>query len=269
MKLDTYLKSWDLTDPQLIAETETATLYRVEQQKNSLVLKLFKPGHSSESSTQALKAFAGVGSVKLYNAKASAQLLEFINGPSLSAVVKRGEDKLVTKIATSVVEKLHSNKIQMPSKVSRLNDQVSGLAEASKKYPAHEILLSGAKLAKDLTSSSLKEIFLHGDLHHDNIRFDSRSGWLSFDPKGLWGEPTYDVANFFYNPEGEFARVKDSTRIQFMAQTFARSLKVPENRVLQWAFVHGCLSASWQLEDKKDPRPRLEIAKTIQALLGL
>ncbi|WP_373298360.1 aminoglycoside phosphotransferase family protein [Paludibacterium paludis] len=28
---------------------------------------------------------------------------------------------------------------------------------------------------------------LHGDLHHDNVLFDSSHGWLAIDPKGVIG----------------------------------------------------------------------------------
>ena len=48
----------------------------------------------------------------------------------------------------------------------------------------------------ELTESQGKTLLLHGDLHHDNILFDKKRGWLAIDPKGIIGEAEIEVSAF-------------------------------------------------------------------------
>ena len=41
---------------------------------------------------------------------------------------------------------------------------------------------------------------LHGDLHHWNILRASRQPWLAIDPKGIIGDPAFEVAAWMLNP---------------------------------------------------------------------
>lgn len=43
-------------------------------------------------------------------------------------------------------------------------------------------------------------MLLDGDLHHFNILRAHRQPWLAIDPKGLVGDPAYEVGAFLYNP---------------------------------------------------------------------
>ena len=103
--------------------------------------------------------------------------------------------------------------------------------------------------AKELASGLLRatavsEVALHADLHHDNII--GRSGnWLAIDPKGLFGDPVYDVANVFRNPHGGGDLVATSSRIDMLADVFAQRLGWDRRRILCWAAVHSAISAVW------------------------
>ncbi|OYX00148.1 MAG: hypothetical protein B7Z15_20540, partial [Rhizobiales bacterium 32-66-8] len=90
---------------------------------------------------------------------------------------------------------------------------------------------------------------LHGDLHHDNIMSSDR-GWLAIDPKGLIGDPAYDVANVFINPKGAAHLATDPRRIAARADILAERLNYSRKRILGWAAAHAALSACWLLADK-------------------
>jgi hypothetical protein len=49
-----------------------------------------------------------------------------------------------------------------------------------------------------LIETSPKEVFLHGDLHHENILLD-RGHWRPIDPKGLRGDPAFEAVAFLRN----------------------------------------------------------------------
>ncbi|MEO7220855.1 MAG: aminoglycoside phosphotransferase family protein, partial [Devosia sp.] len=87
---------------------------------------------------------------------------------------------------------------------------------------------------------------LHGDLHHDNI-VGGASHWRAIDPKGLLGDPHYEVANVFRNPHGADELALRAGRINRLADTFGDRLGWDAHRVLRWAAVHSAISAIWDV----------------------
>ena len=100
--------------------------------------------------------------------------------------------------------------------------------------------------------TSSKPVLLHGDLHHDNI-LQNGDGWVVIDPKGVIGEPAYEVAAFIRNPiPGLLALNNASSIISHRIARFAEILELPERRILDWCFVQAVLSWAWVLEDGCD-----------------
>lgn len=57
---------------------------------------------------------------------------------------------------------------------------------------------------------------LHVDLHHDNI-LQNGNEWLVIDPKGVVGEPAYEVAAFIHNPMPELLTHADAQLLSIIA----------------------------------------------------
>jgi streptomycin 6-kinase len=56
-------------------------------------------------------------------------------------------------------------------------------------------------LSEWMVKTSPAPVFLHGDLHHENVLL-GRQGWVVIDPKGLAGDPAFEAAAFMRNPPG-------------------------------------------------------------------
>jgi streptomycin 6-kinase len=93
---------------------------------------------------------------------------------------------------------------------------------------------------------------LHGDLHHDNI-LRAESVWVAIDPKGLLGDPAYDYANSFQNPERAERLVQDPERIARHAGILAKISGIDRRNLLGWAAAHAVLSGGWHVEDGNSP----------------
>ncbi|MCA9796461.1 MAG: 3'-kinase, partial [Candidatus Eremiobacteraeota bacterium] len=104
---------------------------------------------------------------------------------------------------------------------------------------------------------------LHGDLHHDNILHHPGRGWLAIDPKGVVGEPAFDLACALLNPVWLPDLVEDPGRLSAMAANFEKRLDLPAERIRQFAFVYACLSVCWSWEDGDDPEPRLRMVRRL------
>jgi len=105
-------------------------------------------------------------------------------------------------------------------------------------------------LFADLLASQAAPVLLHGDLHQGNILRAARAPWLALDPKGVAGEPAYDVGAFLRNPlpgllQGPDPRGLLARRIAI----FAERCGFPRDRVRGWGLAQAVLSAWWTYED--------------------
>jgi streptomycin 6-kinase len=98
---------------------------------------------------------------------------------------------------------------------------------------------------RELLDSSPHSVVLHGDLHHFNILRADRARWLAIDPKGLAGDPCFDVCQYLLNPT--FPMPADVNRRRL--DVFCAELDLDRARTKQWALVHAVLNACWAFED--------------------
>jgi hypothetical protein len=92
-------------------------------------------------------------------------------------------------------------------------------------------------LVDRLLSTSPEPVFLHGDLHHENVLLHG-SEWKIIDAKGLYGDPAYEPIAFLRNPISELATVENlNGLIQDRIGTFARELDLDPWRIWAWACV--------------------------------
>ena len=98
-------------------------------------------------------------------------------------------------------------------------------------------------LFAELLTSMDSPVVLHGDLHHWNILSAEREPWLALDPKGLVGEPAYEVGAWLRNQWVGPAR--SARRIAIMAE----ELSVDRQRLVGWGVAQAVLSAWWSIED--------------------
>ena len=107
-----------------------------------------------------------------------------------------------------------------------------------------ELFLRADALRGDLLSSTATQTVLHGDLHHHNILRAARAEWLAIDPKGLVGDPCFDVCQFFRNPQAMPPAVNRRRLDRFCAD-----LGLDRDRLKAWCLVHAVLDACWDFED--------------------
>jgi streptomycin 6-kinase len=148
------------------------------------------------------------------------------------------------------MKKLHQANIPTTHNFPHIKDWLTAL---DKDWPIPDGYLKKArKLRDELLQTSKPDVLLHGDLHHDNI-LQNGDDWLVIDPKGVIGEPAYDMAAFIRNPIPELLTHDDPPNIIHNRVTrFAEVLELPSQRILDWCFVQAVLSWVWAIEDGCD-----------------
>lgn len=252
--LEHYLKLWNLSDPQPLAQTVTSHVYTLLHEGARVVLKLLSDvGEEEAVGAIALRHWNGQGAVRLLNSDDGAHLMEYADGEDLTGLLRQGKDAVATEIIASVLNQLHSVQTTPPEGLYPLDRWFRDLftkAEEDERAGSNSIYQRGANVARALLVDAREVRVLHGDIHHENIRQSAR-GWLAFDPKGLVGERTYDTANTLCNliyRGNTFSAAENEARILQSAGIFAERLGIERERILTYTFAYCCLSAAWSLQ---------------------
>jgi streptomycin 6-kinase len=249
--LNHYLRLWNLRDPELLAQTPTSHVYTVMRSGERVVLKLLTPiGVEDESGAAvALRYFDGHGAVRLLAHDDRAHLLEYAGDEELARMVSRGDDLAATVVIAGVLNKLHRPQPDVPTpQLQTLRQRFRSLFSTAAQDEAageESIYVCGARVAQHLLANPQDKCVLHGDVQHHNIRLHPVRGWLAYDPKGLYGERSYDAANTLCNPANARDRVLSEERLLQMSQVLADKMGVHVGRLRAFVFAYACLSASW------------------------
>jgi len=270
-----YILDWDLHDADIMPETRTSKLCKVIRGETGqpAVLKYLKEeGRADEAmGAHLLEYYGGQGAVNIYRYDDQAQLLEYADSHDLLYAMNHHSvsDEAATQIIADVVRELHAPRsTPVPDGLVPLRERFSELyqrASSNRHSGLTTVFTRAATLADHLLATQVQQIPLHGDLHHENIVKSSQRGWLAIDPKGLIGDPAYDVANIFCNPDMPDTIPLDQGRMIRLADHFAGTLNLSAPRILQFAAVHAALSASWSLSEnhQADAARRLNAASIL------
>jgi streptomycin 6-kinase len=243
---------WSLTKSSLVAESERSWIYRVEQNgRSSAALKILKPLAMEEEGRGArlMNWYGGEGAATIFDINGDTIFMEWLDGGSLGDPVRAGRDDEGTVAICTVISNLHRPRPDAPDDLVPLRERFQALFDTDvRQWPhtARDLYARAAGVALRLFDKPAPSIPLHGDLHHDNIMSSPR-GWLAIDPKGIVGDPAYEVANVFRNPYPAQKLVADPQRIAALADAFAARLGFDRKRVLGYAAAHSALSACWEL----------------------
>jgi len=218
-----------------------------------IVVKAGLP-HEKELFTEmeALRLFAGRGTVELFEADRdlAAMLLERLEPGTTLRQVQARDDAEATRLAAPLLRDVRGP-LPAGTALPSLADWAQVLQRVKPFLPDSPLSpawIERAEALMDALQPPLEEAALiHGDLHHDNIVYDRRRGWLAIDPKGLIGDPAYNAARFLNNwwdsPPPTPAAVEQRLRLIEAATGFA------VERLAGWGFVDCVIGNSWTLED--------------------
>ncbi len=95
-----------------------------------------------------------------------------------------------------------------------------------------------------------EKMLLHGDLHHDNILLAGDGQYRIIDPKGVIGDPIFDIPRFilneFYDVYASYEHF--STHIQEIAGFLHGSLGAPIDVIKKCLFIETAMANCWNVE---------------------
>jgi len=219
-----------------------------------VVLKLGVPNPELKTEIAALRMYDGDGAVRLIDEDEAlgALILERLRpGMQLSEL---GDDGAATAIAARLMARLWRS-LPRPHPFPTLEQytRTLGTIRATTTgdvgpFPAC-MVDAALLLLRELLVSSPEPALLHGDLHHHNILRAEREPWLVIDPKGVSGDPAYDVGAWLKNPMPWLLDQPDARTIQEQRiRQFSDELGIDADRLKAWGFVNAVLSGLWSGE---------------------
>jgi streptomycin 6-kinase len=237
-----------------------------------IVLKLGVPCQELTTEAAALGLFDGKGAARLleHDALRGILLLErVVPGAPLYTLQ---DDTEATRTAAKLMRRLwRTPPAEHP--FPTLADWFSAFERLRKGFdggcgPFPESLIAKVESTFiELNASGERNLILHGDLHHANILFSAQSGWAAVDPKGIAGDPGYEVGAYMLNGLPE--RVGDAEAKRIFSRrlsTFSEELEIGRARLARWAFCYAVLSSVWSFEDSEEWDGAIHLGEILEQL---
>ncbi len=250
----------------------------VREDGTEAVIKIGLPDKELQTEIEALRVYDGGHSVRLLDAdpERGVLLLERLRpGTVLTTLADEANDSRATSIAATVMQRLWR-----PVPAEHDFPDVRDWAAGMPKMRAHfgggvgpfplRLFEEAEALFTELLASSSAPVVLHGDLHHDNILAAERHAWMAIDPKGIVGEPAYEVGALLRNLWPDRHMVVDPGQLlERRVYQMAEELHIDRARIRGWAVAQAVLSAWWCIEDASDGwEDTLAIAELLAAIAG-
>lgn len=238
-----------------------------------VVLKVGYPNRELISEIEALRIYDGRGIVQLLESDRALGALVLERLEPGTPLAQLDHDEKATEIAAQVMRALH-RPVPAGNSFRPVADWTAGLSKLRPRFggttgpfPAH-LVDTAERLFAELIPSMAAPVLLHGDLHHDNILAATREPWLALDPKGIIGEPAFEVGTFLHNPMPQIATWPNLDRILARrVDQFAEELNAERQRILAWGIAQAVLSAWWSVEDQGHGwEPALAVAEVLASL---
>jgi len=250
--LDTFSDKWSLSRLRLIPSYSANLVVKCHSDLfGSAVLKIGNPAQIATEYGTLLEYNGGRFCTVFAADPERGVLLEEQVQPGKSL---RDEESLHKRLAVfcSLYQGLH----KMPSESGAFpayTEWVSRITDYMSKQELYKELYLHMKQAKDIclsvSSAFSQTMLLHGDFHHDNIILCGHETYKIIDPKGVLGDPVFDVPRFILN---EYEDEKNSELHRKIADIIAileKTLHIPNEILKKCLYVETAMGVCWRIED--------------------
>jgi streptomycin 6-kinase len=269
-RVEALVRRWNVTTGE-IRETDSSVLVFGSRGNQPVVLKVVRNPGDEWLAGSILQSFDGRGIVRAHEVADGAALLErIIPGEPLVSLVMAERDDEAVDILADVIRRMDDIKpVPTFTRVEEWSRGFDRYLKSADRSISKALVEQARDVYQRLCETQGPRRLLHGDLHHDNVLFDSNRGWLAIDPKGVTGEVEYEIGAALRNPIADPSRFASRRIVRRRIDRFRRAMNVDVDRVLEWAFSQAVLSAIWCWEDGFPVRtedPVLDLAREIQSM---
>lgn len=253
--LGAYAAKWRLQPDGAPFSTHSSVLLPATRNGHPVMLKL--TSEPDEIRGGGLLAWwQGRAAVRVLEREKGALLMERATGSrSLAEMSCAGDDETATAILCSVASALHRPGDTPLPPLEPLETLFEPLLTSERD---DRTVQTGRSLARDLLAGQTDCSPLHGDLQHHNVLETAQGNWVAIDPKGQYGDRTYDFVNLFRNPNAKIGN--DAAVFSLRLSQVARHGNVDPQRLLRWIVAFCGLCLVWDYYPQGGPATDRELA---------
>ncbi|RAV01740.1 aminoglycoside phosphotransferase family protein [Paenibacillus sp. YN15] len=272
-KLDRCAERWELKRMELLPSFSANCVFTCESAAfGKAILKLGPPGRERSTEASALQEYNGGRFCRLYTADlAEGAILEERILPGTPLRAEQSTEKRLS-VYSGLVSGLHKEPSDPGAYPSYL-DWVSRIAyfmqgqEDFRELSGH--MQRAEALCRVLWAAYPRRLLLHGDLHHDNILLGEGGAYRIIDPKGVVGDPVFDVPRFILNEMDETIAPDTYGRLNTVIVKLTGLLNIPEAVIRQCLYIETAMSQCWNVESGMTPSmDHVELAEALMAEAG-
>lgn len=248
-------KSWGLTIMEPVADTDLAKVWKVKTSDGTeAALKLYrKPDRGNEApGAQLLARWQDRGAVRVLAETGNAVLMEWLEGPSLGDIARRGDPDQACNLLAETAARLHGEPLVNRAGLKDLKEVFSPLFgcvfSVNCRVGLRQDMTRAMRLAQSLLDTQDDRVPLHGDLHHDNV-IQTAKGLQVIDAKGYLGDPAFELANALRHPKGMPELLRQPEQINRCIALYSEALRVQPKRLKRWVAAKCALSIFWRSEE--------------------
>lgn len=239
--VEKYRKPWELSEIEFQKSLSTNSLifYAVSKQYGRVILKaLINNGFDKE--ILACKLFQGENFCKIYEYSLEDQVYimeRIMPADTLYESVPRN-DRI--KIVGRIFKGLHKTDIPdsaFPTYSEWFEAGKEGTKNRKDCEELYQYLYSAERMLADINQKYSRNLLLHGDLHHENILKNENGSYTVIDPKGVIGDPVFDLSRFILDEFRDDLTSEPKDVIIDFVQKLGDSVSIPCEILLRCLYI--------------------------------
>lgn len=251
--LEIYSDKWSLSHIRLIPSYSANLVFTCYSDSFGEAILKINPSVSSEFTGEyhALKEYGGKPYCRLFCGDRKGVLLEERINPGTPLRDEPSLDKRL-QVFSSLSQGLHKSPgtpgiyKTYTQWVLKITDYMNSIED----YRELALHMNRAKeIYLELSSVYNRNLLLHGDFHHDNILLEKDGNYRIIDPKGVMGDPLFDIPRFILNEFDEIITRDTYDKINYVVKQLSAAFDIPETAIRQALYVETAMGMSWCAED--------------------
>jgi streptomycin 6-kinase len=244
--------TWQIELDQVIPETYiTLVLLGHSAILGPVVIKSSPLADEFRAEATALKLTASENVARLYDVdlERSVMVIErIVPGTQLREVAMSDDD--ATRLAAETVATMW-REVPDPAGLHPLRQWMRALFDWSPRpdLVAQDLIEHAQDLGASLLAKSSRARLLHGDFQHHNLLQRASGDWVIIDPKGVFGDPGFEIAAWMYNPPGITNQDDYVDLVMRRVAICSEVWGIDQHELLAWAFVGAVISMCWSASE--------------------
>ncbi len=273
------MSRWGIIELNLIKSFSSSIIFRgVSKEFKSVIIKVFSNKEEFIGEVNALRYFAKGLVCKLLDVDyANLAVLEEMVLPG-TQLAKEKNIKTRSHVFCDLYKQLHytrnADSLQFNKKdldyLKSYKDWIYSITEYMRKQDNGDeftdYMVRAKKLYLNLSGKYTQIGLLHGDLHYYNI-LKAENGYKIIDPKGIIGNPIFDISRYMLN---EFWDNKNSIKVDEIMDTvfevLSSSLGISRKVLSELLYIEGVMGVCWFIQSGADMKEKVEYLHDINKL---